>query len=195
MSPHDDAADPDLSALRGGDPLAIDTFYRAEQPIVWRLCLGFLADLHEAEDAAQDALLHLLDRLPSYHPGRGWSAWRNTVVLNHCRDRLRRRTTRAQFETAAPELSLPALLPRPDEAAESAELAGLVRAALLHLPPREREAFVLRDLEGLATEDVAAILGITASSVRSLLTLARRRLRQLLAPRLPHLAGSPGSDR
>ncbi|MCB9898917.1 MAG: sigma-70 family RNA polymerase sigma factor [Planctomycetes bacterium] len=192
MSPRADTTDPDLPALQRGDPDAIDAFCRAEHPIVWRLCLGFLADAHEAEDAAQDALLRLLDRLPAYQPGRGWGAWRNTVVLNLCRDRARRRTSRADAEDRAQRLELPPRLPRPDELAETAELAALVRAALSHLPPREREAFVLRDLEGVPTDEAARVLGIGESSVRSLVTLARRRLRNLLAPRLPDLAGSPG---
>lgn len=193
MSEIEREPEPDLAALGAGDPEAIDRFYRAQHPLVWRLTLGFLADVHEAEDATQDALLRLLDRLPGYQPGRGWSAWRNTVVLNLCRDRMRRRATRAAAESCSPEETLPAVLPAPDDAAASSELVGLVRAALAHLPPREREAFVLRDLEGMETVDVAAILGITSSSVRSLLTLARRRLRHLLAPRLPHLmpGGAP----
>lgn len=180
-----------VRAVLDGDAEAVDRLYRSEHPTVHRLCFGFLADEAEADDAAQDALLHLLDRLRSWDPTRSWPAWRNAVVLNHCRDRLRRRQTRRQHEDGAAELSLPGVLPRPDEAAQAAEVQAILRAALANLSPREREAFVLRDLEGRPTDETAGSMGVSPSSVRSLLTLARRRLRGLLGSRLPELAG-PG---
>jgi RNA polymerase sigma-70 factor (ECF subfamily) len=151
--------------------------------VVFRLCVGFLADRTEAEDAAQDAMLHLLDRLAAYDARRPWNSWRNTVVLNHCRDRLRRRTTRRTHEDRAPASTTP--LPSPHDVAAAKEVAARLEEALAALTPREREAFVLRDLQGCSTEDAATILGIGASSVRSLVTLARRRLRTLLASCLP----------
>jgi RNA polymerase sigma-70 factor (ECF subfamily) len=173
-----------LAAVARAEPDSLDSWYRREHPIVYRLCFGFLADATEAEDASQDAMLKLADRLRSYDPGRPYPAWRNTVVLNHCRDVLRRGATRRQAEHAAPR-QLPAALPtRPDEAAAAGEIRELLHRALAHLTPREREAFVLRDLEGRPTSEAALVLGVGESSVRSLLTLARRRLRQLLGDRL-----------
>ena len=180
-----------LAAASRREPDAVDAWFRAEHPLVWRLCLGFLADAAEAEDAAQDAMLKLLDALPRLDLNRAYGPWRTTIVLNHCRDRHRRRTTRSNHEEAAP---LPSDLPRPDEAASANELRDLLTRALSHLSPREREAFVLRDLQGLATDEAAATLGIAPSSLRSLLTLARRRLRSVLGPRLPAEA-LPGGTR
>ena len=184
--PTDDA---NLTAAARGDPDAIDAWFRAEHPVVWRLCVGLLANATEADDAAQDAMLKLLDNLHRRDPARAYEPWRTTVVLNHCRDRLRRAATRRGAETAAPELSLPSRLPAPDEAASAQELSELLTAALANLSPREREAFVLHDLQGLDTAATAGSMGVEPSSVRSLLTFARRRLRTLLAARLP-LEGS-----
>lgn len=178
-------------ALLAGDATAIDAWYRAEHPQVWRLALGLMADAAEAEDLAQDAMLHLLDTLDRWDPRRAWTAWRNTVVLNLCRDRLRRRGTRATHEAAARDAGAlaPAQLPTPDDAAAAAEVRAALLAALAHLPPREREAFVLVDLSGGAAADAAAAMDIAEGSVRSLLTLARRRLRTLLAAHVPQGAG------
>ncbi|GJM22873.1 MAG: hypothetical protein DHS20C15_27880 [Planctomycetota bacterium] len=176
-----------VSALLAGHADALDRWYRSEHPVVHRLCLGFLAHAHEADDAAQDAMLHLLDRLERYDPQRAYTAWRNTVVLNHCRDRRRRGQTRDRHEQHGAESSLPHALPSPEDAATSKERAAILHAALSALSEREREAFVLRDLEQRDTREVATTLGISESSVRSLLTLARRRLRTLLAPRLPEM--------
>ncbi len=180
---------PDLDAVARGEPDAVDAWFRREHPEVYRLCLGFLADTAEAEDVAQDAMLHLLDHLDARDPGRPWRAWRNTLVLNRCRDRRRRVAARGRAEEAAAAAGLPDRLPDPAAEAERGEVRAALAAALRSLSPREREAFVLRDLEGVSTSEAALALGVGESTVRSLLTLARRRLRNLLGERLPGLAG------
>ncbi|RKY17601.1 MAG: hypothetical protein DRQ55_15375 [Planctomycetota bacterium] len=172
-----------LAAAARGEPDAVDSWFRAEHPVVWRLCVGLLAHAADADDAAQDAMLKLLDALAHRDPARPYGPWRTTVVLNHCRDVLRRMGTRQRYEDAAPPL--PDCLPAPDEAASANELRELLTAALARLSPREREAFVLRDLQGLPTDEVAAAMDVAPASVRSLITLARRRLRSLLGSRLP----------
>jgi RNA polymerase sigma-70 factor (ECF subfamily) len=172
------------AALLAGDPTAIDAWYRAEHPQVWRLCLGVLADAAEAEDLAQDAMLKLLDNLERWDARRSWSAWRNTVVVNLCRDRLRRRSTRSTHESAAAAALQPGPLPSPLDSAHASELRAALLAALAALTPREREAFVLVDLQGAPAAQAAEAMDIAEGSVRSLLTLARRRLRGLLAPQV-----------
>jgi len=179
---------PLVAAAVAGDSGAVARLYRREHPVVWRLCMGFLADRTAADDAAQDSMLHLLDTLDRYDARRAWSTWRNAVVLNHCRDRIRRDAARRRAEGEAALRALPDLLPdpapAPPEAAARGEFAELVARSLRHLSPREREVFVLHDLEGGATAEVAAALAIAESTVRVLLATARRRLRELLAPRL-----------
>ena len=177
-----------IEALLSGSPAALDAWFRAEHPQVYRLCFGFLADAAEAEDAAQDAMLKLHDNLAARDPGRPYRPWRNALVLNACRDRLRRREARARAEEGACAAEAFALrartVPEPADDLAAGELRALLHEALASLTPREREVFVLRDLEEQPTADVAASLDITESSVRSLLTLARRRLRGLLGERL-----------
>ncbi len=170
-----------LAALGCRDERVLDGWYRAEHPVVYRLCLGFLADSTEADDLAQDAMLLLLDKLETYDPERPYDVWRTSVVLNLCRDRLRRRSSRRRAEGVVHER---APLPTPEDEAHKGEVRALLVDCLEELTPREREVFVLRDLEELPTERVAELLDIGASSVRSLLALARRRLRSLLGPRL-----------
>jgi RNA polymerase sigma-70 factor (ECF subfamily) len=185
-----------------GSADALDRWYRGEHPEVYRLCVGFLAHAAEAEDAAQDAMLHLHDRLSRWDESGSWRPWRDAVVLNHCRDRLRKQSARERAHRRAAERgaadrgapgrgerSVPGVLPDPSEELERAEVRAVLEAALAELPPREREAFVLRDLEQLPTAEVAGLLGIEPGSVRSLLTLAHRRLRGLLAERLPGAGG------
>ena len=75
-------------------------------------------------------------------------------------------------------------LPDPHDAAAANEVVELLKSALGRLSPREREAFVLVVLEQNSPQEAAETLAIGESSVRSLVTLARRRLRQLLGPSL-----------
>ena len=176
------------------DPGALDAWFRAEHPSVWRICFGLLADAAEADDLAQDAMLHLHDHLEAWDPERPYGTWRNAVVANLCRDRLRRLATRRTAERVAAEQGLPDRLPRPDDEASAAEVREVLRKALGSLTEREREVFVLRELQGVATRDTATALGITESTVRSLLTLARRRLRKLLGELVGDVVGGPGFE-
>lgn len=180
---------PDLAAVLAGDPVAIDRWYRAEHPAVWRLCLGFLGSAAEAEDVAQEAMLKLHDQLERWDPALPFRPWRNSLVLNLCRDRMRRHDARKRAEDRAAELTERGAVESPSARIEQQELRGLLQRALCALTEREREAFVLRELEGLATVEVASVMEVTESSVRSLLTLARRRLRELLGKQVPELAG------
>jgi RNA polymerase sigma factor (sigma-70 family) len=171
-----------LSAVLAGAPEAVDAWFRSEHPEVYRLCFGFLAHRAEAEDVAQEAMLHLLDRIGTWDGVRSYRAWRTTLVLNRCRDRVRRLEAQRSAEHTASTERPERVDPHPQASLEQHEVQELLRLGLGALPPREREAFVLRDLEGLETAEVARALAITESSVRSLLTLARRRLRECLGP-------------
>ena len=171
------------SAALAGDPGQIDAFCRQQHPAVFRLCLGFLADTIEAEDAAQDATLRLLDTLAHWDQQRSFAIWRNTVVLNLCRDRRRQSLRRRRAEAHAAARG-DTDHRRPGDELMQREMRTTLEAALRMLPDREREAVVLRDLEGNETRDVATAMGVTESTVRSLITLARRRLRRLLTSSL-----------
>ena len=178
--------------LQRGDPSALDPWYRAEHPDVYRLCFGFLGNAEDAEDAAQDAMLHLHDHLGSWESSRPYQAWRNKVVLNLCRDRRRRIQARQRAEDGLRERPSPSV-EDPSAGVEADEAASLLSEALAALTEREREVFVLRELEGLGTRVVGEMLEIGESSVRSLLTLARRRLRKLLGSKLaPEIVGEEG---
>lgn len=174
-----------VARLHAGRTDALDVWYRREWPTVFRLCLGFLARHAAAEDAAQDSMLRLATKLEAGAAPRDYEAWRTAVVLNLCRDALRRSASRTRAEAAAETAHAgPAPLPDPADLAAQGEVRQTLEAALGHLTEREREALVLRDLEGLSTTETATAMGIAAGSVRSLLTLARRRLRACLGPRL-----------
>ncbi len=174
------------------DDFDVDAFWRREHPAVYRVCFGLLVDAAAAEDLAQDAMVHLIDRLDEYDAARPFSTWRNTVVANLCRDRMRRVAARRRHEEIAARESPERPLPAPDDALASSEVSTILRESLSALTPREREVFVLHDLEETPTAEVALALSITEGTTRSLLFLARRRLRRLLAARLAMV--EPGDE-
>ena len=168
-------------AVGGGDD-AVDAWFRADHPTVWKLAFGFLGHAAEADDLAQEAMVKLLDHLKEWDMRRSYRAWRSTVVANLCRDRLRRLETRSRAEARRAPRS--AALPGPEAALDQGEIRDLLAQALDILSPRERQVFVLRDLEDHSHAEIAEVLEISESSVRSQLTVARQRLRDHLSRRI-----------
>lgn len=178
-----DGAAPELlaRALRAGED-ALGEWYRVEFAPVHRLCQGFLASRTGADDVAQDAMLHLVDKLEQWDPARPYRNWRNRVVLHLCRDRQRAARRRSAHEAVTLDAARAAQTSDPFQEASAAELSALIDRSLALLPPREREVFVLVDLEETPAFEAAELLGVAASTVRAALALARRRMRDALAP-------------
>ena len=140
-----------------------------------------LADRAEAEDIAQEAMLRLWRVAPDWRQGEAKvSTWLYRVVTNRCTDRLRarkRRQTDALDQVAEPEDSAPGVVAGLIEADRMAALT----AALAQLPDRQREAVVLRHIEGLTNPEIAEILQIGVEAVESLTARGKRALTAALA--------------
>lgn len=127
----------------------------------------------EAEDVAQEAMLRLWRMAPDWRPGEAkLSTWLYRVVANLCTDRLRR-------ARALPLEAVPEPLDKGPEAARALQDAARVDAlqgALMRLPGRQREAVVLRHIEGLGNDEIAAIMGVSVEAVESLTARGKRAL-------------------
>ncbi|MFI5403761.1 MAG: RNA polymerase sigma factor, partial [Planctomycetota bacterium] len=116
------------------------------------------------------------------------STWLYRVTVNRCRDELRRRATVKHTRPRPlggpdpddPPADPPARAASPEDAAVSRESLALVAAAVAALPEESREALVLRDVEGLSYEEIAAALEVPVGTVRSRLHRARSLLRDRL---------------
>jgi len=143
---------------------------------IYRLAGLILADAHEAEDAVQDALASAWQRFDELRdPGR-FGAWLDRIVVNGCRDRLRRRATIRFVPLAAED----------DSAARDPFQAFLERDALLanlrDLTDDERIVVVLRFWMDLSLAAIANRLGVPLGTVKSRLHRALGRLRGALSP-------------
>ncbi len=139
--------------------------------LAWRM----LRDREQARDAAQETYLRIYRSLASYQAGQGFKPWMYRIATNVCLDMSKKRP----FHVGDPE-TLDALphedVLHADDAILRDQHRAIVRQALDCLTPSERKALVLRDLEGLSTEDVAQSLGIKPVTVRSQIASARTKL-------------------
>ena len=148
--------------------------------MVLRTGLRLLGRLDLAQDAAQEAFLRLHRHLARFDTSRELGPWLYRIVVNVCRDLSRRqRWPRLLGLEEAKDV-------RSQESGEAALQAAVVRneqrrlvqAALRALSPREREAIVLRDLEGLSTSEVARVLGSSEGTVRSQISTGRLKIKR-----------------
>lgn len=185
-SPRDAAAGPvpesvadDVLMRRygAGDAGAARELARRFLPRVLAHAARLLGDRAEAEDVAQEAMLRLWRAAPGWQPGGARvSTWLYRVVSNLVIDRHRARGRRGR------SVALEAVAEPADEGPGvearllEAERLRALGAAIAALPPRQREAVVLRHLEGLPNPEIAAIMGIGAEAVESLTARGRRAL-------------------
>jgi RNA polymerase sigma-70 factor (ECF subfamily) len=166
---------------RYGDEAAFAEVYQRYSEMVYNLSLRLSGDPAEAEDLSQEIFLRVYRHLGRFRGGASLKTWVYRVALNHCRSRLGRRRAPGQPLPEAGSRGEPADPQRgPEERAAAADEGRRVARALLRVPPRFREALVLRDLEGLSYQEVAAVLGVRLGTVRSRIARGRDRLRQVL---------------
>ena len=164
-----------------GDPDAARLLAQRLLPRILGYAGRILADRTEAEDIAQEAMLRLWRAAPDWRQGEAKvSTWIYRVVTNLCTDRLRarrRRQTDALDLVAEPEDGHPGVVATLIEAERMAALT----AALACLPDRQRQAVVLRHIEGLTNPEIAEVLQIGVEAVESLTARGKRALTAALA--------------
>ena len=166
---------------RYGDETAFRELYDRFSPMVYNLCLRLAGDPSRAQDLSQEVFLRVFKGLPRFRGKSSLKTWIYSIALNHCRSRLGRRVLELedwddQRWSRGPVD--PARSPEEESMARDGERR--IAGALLALPVRFREAVVLRDLEGLSYEEIAAVLGVRAGTVRSRIARGRERLRLVL---------------
>ncbi|MEV7414395.1 RNA polymerase sigma factor SigM [Streptomyces sp. NPDC089919] len=192
-APLGDISDQDLLARHvAGDPDAFGELVRRHRDRLWAVALRTLGDREEAADAVQDALV---SAYRAAHTFRGQSAvttWLHRITVNACLDRARKAATRKTRAVEDPE-DFERLL-EPHESAEApAERQDLHRellAALGTLPPEQRAALVLVDMQGYPVAEVAGMLDVPVGTVKSRCARGRAKL----LPMLTHLRGEGGGN-
>ena len=175
-----DALEAHLMAFARGEGHAARRIIEGLAPRLLAFATRMLNDRGEAEDVVQETMLRLWRAAPDWRPGEAMvSTWAFRVASNLAIDRMRRR---GRQETGADAEAMIDDTPGAVERMAEAERRAALDAALARLPDRQRQAVILRHLEGLANPEIAAIMEITVEAVESLTARGKRELRALLLP-------------
>ncbi|MFD7917943.1 RNA polymerase sigma factor SigM [Streptomyces sp. NPDC059740] len=177
-----------------GDPDAFSELVRRHRDRLWAVALRTLGDREEAADALQDALLSAYRAAKTFRGDAAVTTWMHRITVNACLDRARKAASRRTDPVAETERLEQVL--EPHESAEvPAEREDLTREllkALRTLPPEQRAALVLVDMQGYPVAEAAEILGVAAGTVKSRCSRGRARLLPLLTHLRPHRGGNDG---
>jgi RNA polymerase sigma-70 factor (ECF subfamily) len=171
-------------ALAGSEDAFIDLVRKYESRI-FTLVSRIVSNREDAEDVTQEAFTKAYARLSSFTFQSAFFTWLYRIAVNAAADfvksRRRRRTTSLDaLAEAAPAVAPPQS--RPERSASRGELRERLRLAIADLPPVFRTVLVLRELEDLAYDEIAKILGCSIGTVESRLFRARARIREALGP-------------
>jgi RNA polymerase sigma-70 factor (ECF subfamily) len=148
---------------------SFDDLVTLHQQRVLRTAYRLLGRMEDAQDASQEVFLRLLKNL--HRIDGDAQAWLYRVTVNICNDSYRRRALTYEMAAEMPDPALDA-----EDVLVLEERKRLLMDGLQTLPERERAAVVLRDIEGLSTREVAAILNVEEVTVRSHISSARVKL-------------------
>ena len=167
-----------VARVLAGDPRAFAELVDRHAAACLRYATRYLGDEQDAEEAVQDGLLRAYRALGSYEPSRPFRPWLLTIITNRCRTTLlhRGRRDRRVVLDEAVVLSAPAPADHTDAGAQHEAIAH----ALARLDPPQREAFLLRHVEQLGYDEMAAVTGAGVSALKMRVKRACERLRALL---------------
>ena len=181
-----------LVAFANGDSLAGRDLLQRLAPMLFGYATRVLGDRSEAEDVVQDTMMRLWKIAPEWRQGEAKvSTWAYRVMANLCTDRLRRRKTRGQVgldDIAEPTADLASAVEVMTEDARAKALNDALKA----LPERQRQAMMLRHLEGFSNPEIAEIMDIGVEAVESLTARGKRALKAALAGRKEELGYDDG---
>src|SRR5580693_3173856 len=145
-----------VAAARAGDLEAFDLLMRQHERLVLATALRLTGNMEDAQDISQEVFLRLYKNLGKLQAANALPAWLYRVTVNACHDLRRRKPATAPEELAGRLIADSA---DPQASLTEEERRRVLELGLRMLPEKERAALVLRDLEGLSTEEVARVLG------------------------------------
>jgi RNA polymerase sigma-70 factor, ECF subfamily len=171
-----------IERATAGDMMAFEEIMKHSEKRVMRMTWRMLGNEADARDAAQEVFLRVYKYLGRYKQDQPFFAWVYQITLNVCRDIAKKRQ---QYNTQFISLdngneAASAVYDNQAGAEETlirVQERELLLRAIANLPERERAAILLRDLEGLSTDEVAHIMKSTATTVRSQISSARQKIR------------------
>jgi len=167
-----------IAAARDGDKAAFGHLVEVYQGPIYNLAYRMLGNGPEAEDAAQEAFVRAYKYLKSYDPERPFSTWLFSIASHYCIDQLRRRRIDwlpLEEEIAEP-VRLASVSPNPEAVVTKRDREAWIQALMGALSPTDRAAITLHYWYDCSYTEIADVLDLTVSAVKSRLYRARRAL-------------------
>lgn len=195
MAPEDPGIDPELLASRArqGDTLAFSRLVELYEEKAIHTAYSFLGNMEDARDAAQEAFVKSYQALGSFKGGSKFSTWVIRIVINQCKDVLRKKKTRNFFswvpqageEEKDPVQNLESRAPDSRKQIMDREIEAAVREAMEKLPFQQKSAFALRYLEGMSLEEISETMGLSTGAVKAHLWQAGQKMKKSLQQWMP----------
>ena len=172
-----------VDAARRGDREAFRTLFERYNRRAYALALGVLRQPDDALDVVQDAFIKAHKHLDRFEGSSSFYTWLYRIVMNLAIDQLRkrRRTTELTEEAEADGALASMLLGNPGRALIDKEIRARIDAALTALSDNHRAVLVMRELEGLSYEEMAAVMDCSKGTIMSRLFHARKNMQKQLA--------------
>jgi len=165
-----------IAAAQAGDRRAIDELLaRYEQPI-YRFGLRMCGDEESAREVLQETMLAAFRHLPGFRGQAALSTWLYQIARSFC---IKER--RGEARATPLDAEAPAQTTAPDMQIHARQIGQALAEAIASLPREQREALVLRDVEGLSAQEAAGVVGVEIGALKSRLHRARMALRARLA--------------
>jgi RNA polymerase sigma-70 factor (ECF subfamily) len=168
-----------IKSAASGDAAAFEQIMINSQQRVISLTWRILGNQEDARDATQEVFLRVYKYLNRYNPEQDFFGWLYRITVNVCRDIERKRRRSADQLTAAEgEFEEVCTSENQEDQAYLAQRREMIKRAIAALPGKERMSLVLRDLEGLTTEEVASIMNTRPATIRVQISSARAKIKR-----------------
>jgi RNA polymerase sigma-70 factor (ECF subfamily) len=177
-----------VAAAKGGDVKAFEELVKRYDRNIFRIAQHITQNREDAEDVVQDAFLKAYENLEQFQGNSKFYTWLVRIAVNESLMKLRRRrssrTVSLDEDIETEEDTMPREVadwsPNPEQLYKQGELKDILRKTIQGLPASFRTVFVLRDVEGLSTEETSEALDLSIPAVKSRLLRARLQLRERL---------------
>jgi RNA polymerase sigma-70 factor (ECF subfamily) len=191
-----------VQAAKAGDVSAYEQLVKRYDRNVFRIAQHITQNREDAEDVVQDAFLKAYENLEQFQGNSKFYTWLVRIAVNESLMKLRKRrtdkTVSLDQEIETEEDTMPREVadwsPNPEQLYKQGELREILTKTINGLPASFRTVFVLRDVEGLSTEETAEALGLSIPAVKSRLLRARLQLRERLNKYFKKPKGGDGNQ-
>lgn len=176
-----------VEKVLAGQTALFEVLMRRHNERLYRAARAIIKDESEAEDIMQQAYVNAYTHLRQFDGRSQFSTWLTRIAVHEALARARRRGRYTSMDTEDswdPIAMTTAPTPDPERLAFSGEIGALMESVIDRLPDGAREVFVLRAVEGMSTQEVAAALDVSEAVVKTRLSRARAALRRELSAQL-----------